>query len=109
MNENSKNTKTETSTIFSENFSQNSKSAHSNMYDIPYFLKRIAEAQDLIADGEVALEFAFGFIKHILNGDYTREEALNILGEYHDSYYIYKADIHDWEHENREFLEHFEL
>ena len=109
MNENSKNIKSETSTIFSENFSQNSKSAHSNMYDTRYYIKQLAEAQHIIEDIESSADFAFGFIKQILNGEYTREEALNILGEEYDTYLIYKNSIDDWVEEHEDFLEHFEL
>lgn len=109
MNENSKITKSETSTIFSENLSRNSKSAHSNKYDKHYHIKQLTEAQNIIEVIESSADFAFGFIKQILNGEYTREEALNILGEEYEAYLIYKDEIDDWVEEHEDFLEHFEF
>ena len=85
------------------------KSAHSNKYDKYYYIKQLSEAQNIIEDIESSADFAFGFIKQILNGEYTREEALNILGEEYEGYLIYKNGIDDWTEEHEDFLEHFEL
>lgn len=106
MNDNSKNTNFKTSTIFSENLSQNSKSAHSDMHEC---LKLLSEAQCLIEESIDSAGFAFGFIKQILNGDYTREEALDILGEEYTSFLYIKGDIKDYKEKTNEFLEHFEF
>lgn len=106
MNENSKITKSETPTIFSENFSLKPKSAHFVLYDC---LKLLSEAQCLIEESVDSAGFAFGFIKDILNGDFTREEALKILDKKYTSFLYIKADIKDYKDKINEFLEHFEF
>lgn len=112
MNENSKNAKSETSTIFSENLSQNSKSAHSDMYeysDMQKCLKLLSEGQELIGECAYSAEFIFGLIKQIFNGDYTREEALDILQENYTIFLWIKLDIKEYNNKISDFLEHFQI
>lgn len=109
MNGNSKNTKSETSTIFSENFSQKSKSAHSDMYDTHYYIKKLTEAQTLLEESESAIKYLLGLLKDILNGEYTHEEACSLVGEFYDIYLADSSAVLAWMEEHRRFLEHFEL
>lgn len=69
MNENSKNIKSETSTIFSENFSQNSKSAHFDMYGREKMSISVRQNRTIILEN--------GIIKTVYHKPYTCETDCN--------------------------------